>query len=74
MKKVFFLLFLTVALAQNEASAQCAMCSRVAETGHEAHDGKLGGGLNSGIMYLLSIPYIMGGIGIYVYFKKAKKN
>jgi hypothetical protein len=74
MKKLFLLLFFAFALAQNETQAQCAMCSRVAETGHEAHDGKVGGGLNSGIIYLLSIPYVMGGIGIYVYFKKAKKN
>ena len=53
-------------------SAQCAMCRRVAETSHEAHENKSGGGLNTGIMYLLAIPYVLAGIGIYAYVRKRK--
>ncbi len=56
-----------------DASAQCAMCGRVAESSRDANENKAGKGLNTGILYLLCIPYVLGGIGAYAYFKKNKK-
>jgi hypothetical protein len=54
------------------AFSQCAMCSRVAESSrHENKDSA--DGLNTGIIYLLSVPYILGGIGVFVWYRSRKK-
>ena len=57
MKKLFpvavALLLLVLAM---DAEAQCVMCKAVAED--SAEDGSLGRGLNSGILYLLSLIHI----------------
>ena len=74
MKKPFFFFLLIICLTQFNANAQCAMCKRVAESSQEANDNKAGKGLNTGILYLLSIPYVLAGIGAYAYFKKNKKD
>ncbi len=74
MKKFFFVLLIAITSLSFDSSAQCAMCRRVAETSHDAKDNNAGYGLNSGIMYLLSIPYVLAGIGFYAYFKKGKKR
>ena len=55
-----------------EATAQCAMCRRVAETGNE-NEPKKGRGLNTGILYLLSVPYILGGVGAFMWYRSRKK-
>ncbi len=74
MKKLFFFFFFALGVVQFDANAQCAMCKRVAESSQEANDNKVGRGLNTGILYLLSIPYVLAGIGAYAYFKKNKKD
>ena len=74
MKKPFFFFLLIFCLVQFNGNAQCAMCKRVAESSQEANDNKAGKGLNTGILYLLSIPYVLAGIGAYAYFKKNKKD
>lgn len=55
------------------AEAQCAMCKAVAET---ADGGSAAAGLNSGIIYLMAIPYVlMGAVGYALYrHKKAAKT
>ena len=73
MKKFVVILFIIIGAASADTFAQCAMCRRVAETSHDAHENKSGRGLNSGIMYLLAVPYVLAGIGIYAYVKKGKK-
>ena len=51
------------------ASAQCAMCSLNAENSTK-NGNEQGKGLNNGILFLLSIPFILGGgIGILWYTK-----
>lgn len=52
-----------------ETYAQCAMCRRVTESSTEAKDNKVGRGLNTGILYLLAIPYVLGGVGVYMWYK-----
>ena len=74
MKKFVFIFLFAIAAFSYEANAQCAMCRRVAESSHDAHEDKKGRGLNSGIMYLLAVPYVLAGIGIYAYVKKNKKG
>ena len=82
MKKLFFLILFFSAFMAYEADAQCRMCRRVAQTNYEQQDQvaqekemKRGKSLNNGILYLLSIPYIIGGVGAFIFLvEKPKKT
>jgi len=66
-----------VLLAMTTAStvnAQCAMCTVTAEQSVKNGNSQ-GKGLNTGILYLLAIPYVLiTGMGILWYVKFRKKN
>jgi len=53
------------------------MCKRVAETSYQnennpaVHRGK---SLNKGILYLLSVPYLIGAVGASAWYKNRKKD
>lgn len=50
------------------AFSQCAMCKASVESNIENDQKAVGKGLNDGIIYLMSIPYlVLGGIGYMVY-------
>ena len=69
MKKstIIFFIFLSV-----ESFAQCAMCKAVAESDPEGKE-SLFEGLNSGILYLMGIPYILLTIAlVYIYLNRKK--
>lgn len=55
----------------NEIIGQCPMCKMSAES-NMANGGTAGKGLNTGILYLLSLPYIMGIFFVYVWRKNRK--
>ncbi|GAA4279873.1 hypothetical protein GCM10022260_02940 [Gaetbulibacter aestuarii] len=56
-----------MAFLQFTASAQCAMCRAVLESEQGQSAAK---GINDGIVYLMSVPYIlMAGLGIFIYRK-----
>lgn len=69
LRPIYLSLALLLVVAQGPVMAQCAMCKATVESNIENNNGKtVGRGLNSGIMYLMSIPYIvLGGIGFMVY-------
>ena len=74
MRKIFLSIALLLLIAAT-ASAQCAMCQRVAETGLDNKNKETAAkGLNHGILYLLSIPYLIGGIGAAAWWVNKKKN
>jgi hypothetical protein len=50
--------------------AQCAMCRATAETAAENVDRGIGEGLNSGIVYLMGIPYLLLTIGAVAFYRK----
>jgi hypothetical protein len=50
------------------------MCRRVAESSRDAHENKVGKGLNNGILYLMTLPYLLGGIGAFIWYKNRKKS
>ncbi|HKR04547.1 MAG TPA: hypothetical protein VJY62_07910 [Bacteroidia bacterium] len=56
------------------ASAQCAMCRASAESSIKKNESKVGRGLNHGILYLMSVPYLLGGVAAFIYFKNRKKD
>ena len=76
MKKIAFVfLFIIVLISSsaNVATAQCAMCTVSAEQSVK-NGNTQGKGLNSGILYLLAIPYLLiSGVGILWYVKYRKK-
>jgi len=76
MKKIAFVfLFIIVLISSsaNVASAQCAMCTVSAEQSVK-NGNTQGKGLNSGILYLLAIPYLLiSGVGVLWYVKYRKK-
>ena len=68
------LFFVLIALSDT-VNAQCAMCKRVAETSMEGkHKEKSARGLNSGILYLLSVPYLIGAVGVFAWYRNRKKG
>lgn len=75
-RKIVFVLFMcifTLALVPN-ATAQCSMCSVNAEMSVK-NGNTQGAGLNTGILYLLAIPYLLfTGVGALWYLKYRKKN
>ncbi|RZJ81376.1 MAG: hypothetical protein EOO47_04475 [Flavobacterium sp.] len=74
-KKILFILFILVAITAvaPEVKAQCSMCTISAEQGTK-NGNTQGKGLNSGILYLLAIPYLLiTGIGVLWYRNYRKK-
>jgi hypothetical protein len=74
-KRLLFVLFLFAAsiLVSPSVKAQCSMCTISAEQGTK-NGNTQGKGLNSGIVYLLAIPYILiAGIGVLWYKNYRKK-
>ena len=68
------ILILLLAVASNYTSAQCAMCKAAVESNIET-GGVKGAGLNDGILYLMSIPYILMLIfAIAFYYNKKTTN
>lgn len=60
-------------ISVEEVAAQCSMCRRVAESNLESGE-KKGRGLNTGILYLMSVPYLMGGVAGFIWWKSRKSK
>jgi hypothetical protein len=67
---VWTLTLLLVVAANLNAAAQCAMCKATAESATENVDKGIGQGLNSGIVYLMVMPYILLATVAIVFFRK----
>jgi hypothetical protein len=61
MKKLIFLCFLVLLFVNQEVLAQgCAQCKVIAEqAATEADESSFGSNINSGILYLMLIPYFL---------------
>jgi hypothetical protein len=76
MKKVIFVLMLVLAVSiagTSDLFAQCAMCKATIKDNVETGQG-IGQGLNKGILYLMSVPYIIGGFVAFFWYKASKKD
>lgn len=69
--RVHMALMLVLVLLNTDLSAQCVMCKAVAED--SAADGSLGRGLNSGILYLMAVPYLLMAFFAWFVFRKRKE-
>lgn len=81
MKKTFFaaafalILGLLLSLAPLAAQAQCSMCKSQVEAARQERDDYDVAGLNKGIVYMMTIPYIlMGAVGYFWYRRTHPKK
>lgn len=65
------LLFIAlILLVHSDAFAQCSMCRTSAESDLKNQKGSIARGLNTGILYLMAVPYLILMTGGYFFFKK----
>lgn len=74
-RKFFLFLFLatiTFLFINMDAEAQCAMCKQAVKSNLESNEGsrKIGMGLNTGILYLMGIPYLIFATIAFAFFRK----
>jgi hypothetical protein len=78
MKKILFALFIVFAFSlivmPETLEAQCAMCKATVESNMNGEGKTVGKGLNNGILYLMTIPYIVLGALGYMFWKNWKGN
>ncbi|UKT63117.1 hypothetical protein [Pedobacter mucosus] len=74
-RKVFLIIFLLgiIFAIVPSANAQCAMCSINAEQGVK-NGNTISAGLNTGVLYLLAVPYLMAIVVGVVWYKKFRKK
>jgi hypothetical protein len=71
--KKFILLFVLLTLVQiNDVIAQCAMCRSTLENNYSNGDPGIGAGINTGILYLLVMPYIAVMVLGYLWYRSSK--
>lgn len=73
MKKLFFICLLLTANCQL-ALAQCAMCRANVESTFSNGRYVNGSGLNTGILYMLSMPYLIAMVVAYLWWRNSKRE
>ncbi len=71
--KTLMIFGLVLAFCVQDSSAQCVMCKAVAEDASSTA-GVIGKGINSGILYLMGIPYLLLATLGFVFFRKRKTS
>lgn len=77
MKKLIFSLLLTFLTlgAVRPALAQCVMCKSQVEAARQERDDYDVAGLNKGIVYMMTVPYLlMGAVGFFWYRRTHPKQ
>lgn len=83
LNKVFaaIVMSLMLAFASTDAYSQCAMCRATVESnvgtgkGHTHEpESEVGSGLNTGILYLMVIPYLLIGTIGFLWYKNSRKK
>ena len=72
MSKVVLSVFFLVISTTVDLSAQCAMCRTTLENNYSNGDPGIAAGINTGILYLLSMPYLAVIILGYLWYKSSK--
>ncbi len=72
MRKTAFFVLLFLASATVDVAAQCAMCRTTLENNYSNGDPGIAAGINTGILYLLSMPYLAVLIIGYLWYKTSK--
>jgi hypothetical protein len=72
-KSLAFLLIFGLLLVGVDANAQCAMCRTTIESTISNGRSNIATGLNTGILYLLSAPYLAVAAVAFLWFRQSKK-
>ncbi|WP_338793796.1 hypothetical protein [Bernardetia sp. MNP-M8] len=70
----FVLMIFTFTFGITDAEAQCAMCRATVETNYNNGAGEASTRLNSGILYLLCMPYLLIGTVAFFWYRNKQKN
>ncbi len=70
---ILSVILVSLLVVNTDLYAQCAMCKATLESNAKSGN-PTGSGLNSGILYLMSIPYILFAIIAFMWYKNSKKN
>ncbi|MDX2063306.1 MAG: hypothetical protein SFY70_09620 [Bacteroidia bacterium] len=70
------LLALALLLVAPPAHGQCAMCKANVESGvnDPNNTNNVGKGLNTGILYLLAMPYLAGAVIAFAWYRQRKRG
>ncbi len=68
--KYWFAVVVLLLISKTALFAQCAMCKSSVESDMANGNNAMAQGLNTGILYLMAIPYIILMLGGYFFFKK----
>lgn len=68
----FILIIIAVVLSVSDVVAQCAMCRSTLEVNYSNGNPGIASGINTGILYLLSMPYIAVMVLAYFWFKHSR--
>ena len=71
--KVIITVVVLIAFAIIDVYAQCPMCKMAAESNLD-HGGTAGQGLNTGILYMLMMPYLLVAIIGYIWYRNRKTD
>lgn len=72
MKRVIVFGLILLTMSSQEVLAQCAMCRSTIENNYSNGDPGIAAGINTGILYLLSMPYLAAIILGYLWYKSSK--
>ncbi len=67
-------LLLLLSFFTTQLKAQCPMCKTAIESAMKDKSNMKGRGLNNGILYLLSMPYLVVGIGGVIWYRANRKK
>lgn len=59
MKKGFFLLVIVLFVVDDLFAQGCSQCKLLAEQGSELDENSFGSNINTGILYLMAVPYLL---------------
>ncbi|MEN9959014.1 MAG: hypothetical protein RLZZ474_1258 [Bacteroidota bacterium] len=74
MYKHILILICLLLLIQLDVDAQCAMCRTTVESTISNGRSNIATGLNTGILYLLTAPYLLVGAVAWLWFKQSKQE
>jgi hypothetical protein len=72
-KYLIILLMIGFVLIGIDANAQCAMCRTTIESTISNGRSNIATGLNTGILYLLTAPYLAVAVIAFLWFRQSKK-
>lgn len=72
--KKFLLIFFLLTTATVQTFAQCAMCRSTLENNFSNGDPGIAAGINTGILYLLALPYLIAMVIGYLWYKSTRNG